>query len=223
MPRLFKICSVVVHTIVVAWIVVAELLAVGPLPIPHAPLTFVGSMPIQVIEPPAPPPPRAANTPSPADVPANAAPLEAPSTITPETGREQQAPRIGVGLIDGGIANSIDIGTVVLPPPPPPSPPVPQRPVRIGGGMQAPRKLVHVDPIYPSVAQTARVEGVVILEATIDTHGRVVDLRTLRSQPLLDQAAVDAVRQWIYTPTLLNGVPVPIVMTVTVRFTLQGR
>jgi len=89
--------------------------------------------------------------------------------------------------------------------------------------MQPPRRLVNVDPVYPHVAQVAHVEGVVILEATIDAHGRVVDVRVLRSVPLLDQAAVDAVRQWIYTPTLLNGVPVPIVMTVTVNFKLADR
>ena len=89
--------------------------------------------------------------------------------------------------------------------------------------MRAPRKIIHVNPIYPRVAQAARIEGVVILDAVIDASGRVTSVRVLRSRPLLDQAAIDAVQQWTFTPTLLNGVPVPIMMTVTVQFTLQGR
>ena len=63
--------------------------------------------------------------------------------------------------------------------------------------------------------------GVVILEATIDGEGSVRDVRVLRSKPLLDQAAVDAVRQWRFTPTLLNDHPVPVLMTVTVSFALD--
>ena len=219
MPRLFKICSVVVHTLVVAWIVVAELLAVGPLPIPHTPLNFIGAVPITIVEPPAPRAPARSKT-SASEVSENAAPIEPPSTIQSETGREGTPERRDVGVIDG-VENGVGIAPLALPPPPPPPPPQP--PVHLSSGMQAPRKLVNVDPVYPRVAQTARVEGVVILEATIDTHGRVVDVRTLRSQPLLEQAAVDAVRQWIYTPTLLNGVAVPIVMTVTVNFRLTDR
>jgi protein TonB len=95
--------------------------------------------------------------------------------------------------------------------------------MHLHSGMQAPRKIAHVDPVYPRVAQSAHIEGVVILEAVIDAQGRVERVGVLRSIPLLDQAAVDAVKHWSYTPTLLNGVPVPIVMTVTVNFTLQSR
>jgi protein TonB len=76
-------------------------------------------------------------------------------------------------------------------------------------------------PVYPDIAMRARVAVVVILEATIDAQGRVVNVRVLRSVPLLDLAAVDAVRQWEFTPTRLNGVAVPVVMTVTVNFTLR--
>jgi len=65
------------------------------------------------------------------------------------------------------------------------------------------------------------VQGIVIIEATIGPNGSVQDARVLRSIPLLDQSALDAVRQWQYTPTLLNGVAVPVIMTVTVQFTLQ--
>jgi protein TonB len=89
--------------------------------------------------------------------------------------------------------------------------------------MKAPVKTVHVAPVYPAIAQSARVQGVVILEAVLDARGRVDSVRVLRSIPLLDQAAVDAVQQWRFTPALLNGQAVPVVMTVTVDFTLQGR
>ena len=91
----------------------------------------------------------------------------------------------------------------------------------MGGQIKAPNQIRKVQPQYPSIAQSARVQGVVILEATIATDGHVQDVKVLRSIPLLDQAAVDAVKQWLYTPTTLNGVPVPVVMTVTVNFTLQ--
>jgi protein TonB len=96
----------------------------------------------------------------------------------------------------------------------------PNQPVRVGGSIKAPTQISKVQPVYPAVAQSARVSGVVILEALIGVDGRVADAKVLRSIPLLDQAAVDAVRQWVYTPTLLNGVPVPVIMTVTVTFAL---
>ena len=99
-----------------------------------------------------------------------------------------------------------------------PAPPV--TPIRVSQ-LQAPRRIEYVAPIYPEIARMARKEGVVILEAVIDTEGAVVNLRVLRSEPLLDRAAQDAVSQWKYEPTLLSGMPVPIVMTITVRFTLS--
>ena len=104
---------------------------------------------------------------------------------------------------------------------PPPPPPPPAAPVRVGGAIKPPVKNKHVPPQYPPIAQSARVQGVVIIEATISTTGKVQDARVLRSIPLLDAAALDAVRQWEFSPTLLNGVPVPVIMTVTVQFTLS--
>jgi len=84
----------------------------------------------------------------------------------------------------------------------------------------APRKRHHVKPTYPPFAAASRVQGTVVLEATIDQNGNVVNLSVLRSVPLLDGAALEAVRQWKYEPTLLNGRPVPILMSVSVRFEL---
>jgi protein TonB len=93
--------------------------------------------------------------------------------------------------------------------------------IRVGGRVQPPAKLRHVAPAYPELARRARQQGRVVLECTIDADGRVVDARVLRGVPLLDQAALDAVRQWVYAPTLLNGTPVPVVMSVTVTFVLE--
>ena len=117
----------------------------------------------------------------------------------------------------GGVVGGIVGGMLTAPPPPPP----PAEPVRVGGNIQAPTKITDVPPSYPPVAQAARVSGVVILEAVIGPDGRVTDVQILRSVALLDEAAVEAVRQWVYTPTMLNGVPVPVIMTVTVNFQLR--
>jgi TonB family protein len=92
-------------------------------------------------------------------------------------------------------------------------------PLRIGGQIKPPVKIKDVKPVYPAIAQSARVTGAVMIEATIGPDGKVTDAKVVRSIPVLDQAALDAVRQWEYRPTLLNGVPVPVVVTVTINFT----
>ena len=116
----------------------------------------------------------------------------------------------------------------------PPSPllsPTPPRPTsdiekatnfRIGGDVQPPSKTKNVYPTYPSEAITEGVEGSVKLEAVIGVDGRVTDVQVLESVPLLDAAAVAAVRQWEYVPTLLNGVPVPVIVTVVVNYSFDG-
>ena len=98
----------------------------------------------------------------------------------------------------------------------------PSGPVRVGGNIAPPTKVRDARPVYPEDAKAANVQGVVVLETTLGADGRVTDVRVLQSIPLLDQAAIDAVRQWEYTPTLLNGVAVPVIMTVTINFTLAG-
>ncbi len=119
------------------------------------------------------------------------------------------------------LVNGANAGVGVPPPPPPPPPPGSNVPIRVGGNIRTPTKVKDVRPIYPDDALAARMQGVVIIEATIDTEGRVADAKVLRSIPQLDEAAVAAVRQWEFTPTNLNGVAVPVIMTVTVNFTLQ--
>ena len=96
-------------------------------------------------------------------------------------------------------------------------------PVRVGNGVVPPRKIRDVQPTYPPAAKAAGIEGVVILDATIDPTGAVRDIKVLRSVPELDQAAIDAVEQWRWEPTLVDGEPVSILMTVTVNFTLRSR
>jgi periplasmic protein TonB len=95
-------------------------------------------------------------------------------------------------------------------------------PVRVGGEIREPRKTRNVNPVYPREAVASRIQGVVILECTISPQGKVVAVKTLRSvAPMLDESAITAVKQWEYTPTLLNGVAVPVIMTVTVNFKLS--
>ena len=90
--------------------------------------------------------------------------------------------------------------------------------IRVGGQIKPPTKIKDVQPVYPAIARSARVAGVVTIEAMIGPDGKVVDATVVNSIPLLDQAALDAVQQWEYTPTLLNGVPVPVLVNVTINF-----
>ena len=94
--------------------------------------------------------------------------------------------------------------------------------MRVGGDIQAPERIHYVAPEYPELARRARLGGIVILQATINREGGVSDVEVLRGLGLgLDEAAIAAVTQWMYTPTFYNGRPVEILLTVTVQFQLQ--
>jgi TonB family protein len=93
--------------------------------------------------------------------------------------------------------------------------------VRAVGDIKPPRLIKEVAPVYPEVARVAMIEGVVILGVKTDEQGKVIDVMVLRSIPLLDQAAIDAVRQWVYEPMIIDGKAVPVVFTQTVRFHLK--
>jgi protein TonB len=211
--------TVLVHAVIITVAVIVPLVAVDDLPgLPGAATEYMAIAPPQP-PPAAPRPPRRAPT----DVPAvnpHAAPVEAPAGIDREPGLvPDPEPSAGAG-VPGGLPGSIDgTGLAVQPEAPPPAPPV--TPVRITSDLRPPAKLKDVMPVYPDMAMRARISGMVILEAVIDAEGRVVNVKVLRSVPMLDQAAMDAVRQWEFTPTRLNGVAVPVVMTVTVNFTLR--
>jgi len=99
---------------------------------------------------------------------------------------------------------------------------IPVGPIRVGNDVPVPRKLKDVRPTPPLDAQMAGAQGVVVLDATIDPDGKVSNARVVRSVPLLEAAAVAAVRQWEFTPTVIDGRAVPVIMTVTVSFPAQG-
>lgn len=94
-------------------------------------------------------------------------------------------------------------------------------PVRATGDIKPPKLLKMIEPVYPEVARQSRVEGIVILEAQTDVNGHVTNTKVRRSIPLLDQAAIDAVKQWVYEPKIIDGKPRGVVFTVTVRFQLK--
>src|SRR5436190_11055759 len=212
--------SIAAHVFIFAAIIIIPLMATDVLPTPPSMMAFVAAAPPPPPPPPPPPAPAAQPKVQPVVTNPNAAPVAAPKEIKPEV----IVPSVGTGTqgVEGGIPGGV-VGGVVggLPEAPPPPPPPPQAPVRVGGNIKQPTKTRDVKPVYPPIAQSARVQGVVIIEATIGPDGRVKEAKVLRSIPLLDQAALDAVKQWQFTPTLLNGVPVPVIMTVTVNFTLQ--
>ena len=125
------------------------------------------------------------------------------------------------GGVPGGVVGGVVGGILDVPLPAPPPPPAPRAPVRVGGQIQAPALVKRVPPVYPPIALNARVQGVVIHEAIVGRDGRVKSGEVLRSVQLLDKAAIDAVRQWVYAPLLLSGQAARFILTVTVSFSLS--
>lgn len=222
--------SVFVHAIILVLAMTADLWRpITEWPKPRELMAFEYETPravhLEDIELPRPATRRIANETSSSAAPgASSNPIEV-SPIAPESGIRPDNDNVGmVGVPVSGATSLGDKDNVVfgaLVAPTPPSTPRPQTPVRPHSGIRAPQRTVSVTPVYPAVARSARVDGIVIIEATIDEQGNVVRTQVLRSIPLLDDAALAAVRQWKFTPTLLNGVAVPIVMTVTVNFKLD--
>jgi protein TonB len=210
--------SIAVHVLVLLAVVVMPLLASDILPaVRVGEVIFTSVVPPQV---PSAPPVLAARRAAPLPVTnANAAPVEPPSGVNPELPvapvPDVAAPGLS-GVVSVDLPPGLDRAVVTEAPPPEPA-----APVRVHSLLRPPVKIHDVLPVYPEAARLARVEGLVIIEAVIGPTGSVAEARVLRSKPLLDQAAIDAVRQWKYTPTLLNGIPVPVIMTVTVNFTLK--
>lgn len=136
-------------------------------------------------------------------------------------------PGTGLSSAGAGVPGGMELGGAeVVPAPPPAQPaPVPKPPaqpsaVRVGGSVQAARLVNQIKPVYPPLARQARVSGVVRLAAIIGTDGRIKNLRVASGHPLLVPAALDAVKQWIYQPTLLNGKAVEVITEIDVNFTL---
>ncbi len=91
----------------------------------------------------------------------------------------------------------------------------------MGGNVQSSKLIQRVEPTYPELAKRARIQGIVLLQVTVGEAGNVTDIQVIRGHPLLNDGAVAAVQQWKYSPTLLNGEPVPVIATVTVNFILR--
>jgi periplasmic protein TonB len=209
--------SILAHGTLGAIFIVAPLVATTELPSPpKVPLPYIVAKAV-----PAPPPlarTQRANNPAVAPTPLPGVPVEAPDGVAVETGLVPNPATIETGSIEGLVSGLTGPALVAdeIPPTPPPL-----SPVRPGGNITSPTRVKYVPPDYPLIAQRNKVEGIVIIEAIIGIDGSVQDARVIRSETLLDKAALDAVRQWKYTPTRLNGQPTPVIVTITVRFTLR--
>ena len=236
------ICAVVFHVVLITVLVVIPLLI--PQRISEEQLLTMLVAPLEPPPPPLPPPvlapagqPKIAKPSVRSTTPGS---LVMPIAIPNEVARiidEPTAPDIGaVGGVPGGVpggfaggvlggllssSNSIATAPPAIAPPPPPPPPkavAPAEPVRVGGVVKEPRILKLVPPVYPKLARTARVTGTVVLEAIVTAEGKVAEIKLVSGHPLLVQAAIDCVKEWEYEPTLLNGVPTPIILTAKVHF-----
>ena len=213
--------SIFAHAVVLAAVVVVPLVATGVLPAVADDGLPAYSVPVVPLPPVAVQPATARTQSATPAADRNIAPVEPFDHIAAEPAPENAivCSECVVGPASPeGVLDSIGerVAAVVTPPPPPP----PAKPVR-ATALNMPKKIREVAPEYPVIARNAGVEGMVIIEAVIAVDGTVRDARVLRSHPLLDRAAVDAVRQWRYEPTRLNGQPVPVIVTVTVQFRLQ--
>jgi protein TonB len=185
--------------------------------------------------PAAPPPPPPARAPAAKSEPVSAveqpaAPSEPPIDIQPEPASPPQvdAGTGSEGGVEGGVAGGViggvagDLGTVV--PIPPAFVPPPARsavPVRVSGPIKIPDLLHRVEPAYSAIAAASRISGVVIIEAIVDVNGSIESVKVLRGRgPLLDNAAIEALKQWRYAPLVLAGVPTPFAVTVTFHFSI---
>jgi protein TonB len=219
--------SLVLHAALVLAILIVPLLSVDILPPPDTALRAFFVAPAEVAPPPPPPPPpavgarslkRAPAAPRPEPA-AFVAPIEVPELVTEDEGLD-----LGVeGGVPGGVEGGVPGGVVggVIGGLPTEAPPPPAKVVRIGGMITAPKLVKRIDPEYPYLAEQARLRGMVILEAHVDTRGVVKSVSVLRGHPLLDEAATTAVQQWRYQPLLLNGEPTEFVLTVTVVFNMR--
>src|SRR5215470_8810255 len=224
------VLSMVVQTILVGILILIPLIYTEALP-----KTMMATM---LTAPPPPPPP----PPPPAAVQVvkvrpqvhlmDAGKLMAPKVIPKEIKiiKEEAEPDPGVvgavGGVPGGVAGGSMggvlggvIGGIGTAPPPPK--PKPTGPIRVGGNVQAARIINRIQPVYPPLARQTRISGTVRLHAIISKDGTIQQLEVMSGHPLLQQAALDAVRQWRYQPTLLNGEPVEVDTTIDVIFSLN--
>jgi protein TonB len=241
------VAAIAVHVAIAIALTMAVLSAAEPPPIvkQRSSLVFQVSLRIPVIEaarraeptaePGTPRAPRAqpssTNAPEPPAARGTPPPIAPPPDVTPATsdmpdvdgtpGGVDGGVKDGVASRDGGgggVPDGSGSGTGEATGPGKAAPPAPPPPIR---SVKAPRKIKDVKPAYPQGAFAGQARGMIVIEATIGADGKVKDARILRSIPLLDQAALDAVRQWEYEPTMLNGAAVAVILTVVINFGLQ--
>jgi protein TonB len=204
------------------------------------PLYFTEALPARelmtfLMAPPPPPPPPP--PPAPAAVRVVARVVQRPQEMVQPKAIPKQVARIvedplpppgPVGGVVGGIDSGFDAGAVggvlggMIEAAPPPPPPPPQERIRVGGQVQSAKIMNQARPVYPALARQARIQGKVLLEAVINKEGVIEELTVVSGHPLLINAALDAVKQWRYQPTMLNGVAVEVITTIEVNFTLGG-
>jgi protein TonB len=208
------------------------------------PLIYTEALPKQLlttflVAPPPPPPPPPPGAPiqkkvNPVARMVNKGPNTAPTVIPKKVEmikEEELPPDVGAVGVTGGVPGGVPggqaggvLGGIIggtgagLPPPPKVAP----SRIRVGGNV-AQANLIHmVNPQYPAIAKTAHISGTILLHAIIGKDGTVQNLQYISGPPLLMQSAMDAVKQWRYKPTLLNGDPVDVDTTISVVFTLGG-
>jgi protein TonB len=157
------------------------------------------------------------------------APKEVPKQIAMIKEDELPPPSAAGGVV-GGISGGVSSGVLggilggissAAPPPPPVEKKAPPSRIRVGGNVQSAKLVRQPRPVYPQLAKQARIQGVVKLHALISKEGTIENLTLISGHPLLAPSALEAVKQWIYQPTLLNGEPVGVDTEIDVNFTLS--
>jgi protein TonB len=222
------------HILIIATLIIVPLYTTGTIQLPNYEDTPLVAPPAA----PPPPPPAAVRAVAPHIAPKQpklaytlgkqTAPASIPKTASLDN--SAAAPDLGgvVGGVPGGVAGgqlggslggSLG-GTGTVTPIPPPQQPATRRIVRVGANVKAPRQTYSVQPEYPPLAMQSHIRGTVVVDAVIDEHGNVVGARAVSGHPFLVPAALKAVLQWKYEPTLLNDTPIAVEMEVTVHFNL---
>ncbi len=231
------VLSMIVHAIFLGTLILLPLYFTEAIDLKQFTQTFLVAPP----PPPPPPPPAPAQgivkvAAGPRRVFTQAGKLLAPSAIPQQVAmlKEQELPpEVGGAGVVGGVPGGVPggqlggvIGGIIsgaqrtYVPVAPVAAPQPKAPIRVGGRVKPPRAISTPDPVYPGLARQARIQGDVLIDAVIDTHGNVVEMQVISGHPLLIPAAMEVLHKWKYEPTYLNEEPVSVQLIVTIRFRL---
>jgi periplasmic protein TonB len=220
------------HIVILAALIIIPLYTTGTIQLPNYEDTALVAPPAA----PPPPPPAAVRAVTPhitskhRDLTYKLGKVNAPTSVPKTISLDNSAAAPDLGGVEGGVPGGVPGGelggslggvlggTGTTVPIPPPQKPAAKRIVRVGSNIKAPQQIYLVQPEYPVLAMQAHVSGGVVVDAVIDEHGNVVGARAVSGHPLLVAAALKAVLQWKYEPTLLNGTPIAVEMEVTVHF-----